>query len=86
MNWRPRKYNTPEIQELLSKVANHWKFSRAGFTLMEKREFVPFVILTTTDSMLERMEKVTGLYAGPLDRSPLTDIRCCGPGLSVKKY
>lgn len=57
------KYNTPEIQELLSKVANHWKFSRAGFTLMEKREFVPFVILTTTDSMLERMEKVTGLYA-----------------------
>ncbi len=57
-------YNTQEIQGILNKVSNHWKFSKAGFTLMDKQEFVPFVILTTTDSMLKRMESVTGLYAG----------------------
>ncbi|RMF18205.1 MAG: pilus assembly protein PilP [Gammaproteobacteria bacterium] len=57
------KYNTESIARTLQKVSDHWKFSRAGFELMDKQEFVPFVILSTTESMLKRMEKVTGEYA-----------------------
>ncbi|WP_369600517.1 type IV pili methyl-accepting chemotaxis transducer N-terminal domain-containing protein [Hahella sp. SMD15-11] len=61
--------NTPEIRAQLARVADHWKFSKAGFQLMESQAFVPFVIQSTTESMLKRMEAITGLYTGTSGQS-----------------
>lgn len=54
--------NTKEISKALAKVANKWEFSRSGFSQMDNERYVPFIIQVTTESMLKKMNKITGLY------------------------
>lgn len=54
--------NTMDIQRALEKVRAHWKFSIVGFNQLQTGRYVPHVIMVTTNSMLKRMDHVTGLY------------------------
>jgi len=55
------KQNTEEILKYLSKVDSQWEFSKKGFDLKSDR-LMPSIIYVTTNSMLKKMNTVTGLY------------------------
>ncbi len=55
------KQNTPEISSYLKKVDSQWEFSKKGFDLNSDR-LMPSIIYVTTNSMLKKMNTVTGLY------------------------
>lgn len=54
--------NNKEISEALAKVGSRWDFSRSGFEQMGNGRYVPYIIQVTTESMLKRMNTITGLY------------------------
>lgn len=56
------KLNTDEINTALDKVSAQWDFSRSGFEQIENSRYVPFIIQVTTESMLKKMNKITGMY------------------------
>lgn len=56
------KLNTEEINSALEKVNAQWEFSRSGFEQIENSRYVPFIIQVTTESMLKKMNKITGMY------------------------
>jgi len=56
--------NTKKINTSLTKVASKWEFSRSGFSQMDNERYVPFIIQVTTESMLKKMNAITGLYEG----------------------
>lgn len=56
------KLNSEEINKALVKVNSQWEFSRSGFEQMESGRYVPFIIQVTTESMLKKMNKITGMY------------------------
>lgn len=56
------KLNNEDIQKALAKVSAQWEFSRSGFEQMENGRYVPFIIQVTTESMLKKMNKITGMY------------------------
>ncbi len=55
------KQNTAEISTYLKKVDSQWEFSKKGFDLNSDR-LMPSIIYVTTNSMLKKMNTVTGLY------------------------
>ena len=55
--------NTPDIQKALKKVNAQWRFSRSGFALMDSDQYVPHVIHVTTESILKKMDRITGMYS-----------------------
>ena len=56
------KLNTQEINTALDKVNAQWEFSRSGFEQIDNSRYVPFIIQVTTESMLKKMNKITGMY------------------------
>ncbi len=56
--------NTTDISYALERVENQWKFSRSGFDMMADGHYVPFVIQITTESILKKMDRITGMYSG----------------------
>lgn len=56
------KNNTPEINTKLKKVQAQWEFSKAGFRQQHNGRYVPTVISVTTESILKKMNEITGLY------------------------
>ncbi len=58
---REEKQNTEEITNYLNKVDSQWEFSKKGFDLNSDR-LMPSIIYVTTNSMLKKMNTVTGLY------------------------
>ena len=56
------KLNTNEINSALDKVNAQWEFSRSGFEQIENSRYVPFIIQVTTESMLKKMNNITGMY------------------------
>lgn len=56
------KLNTQEINMALDKVNAQWEFSRSGFEQIDNSRYVPFIIQVTTESMLKKMNKITGMY------------------------
>ncbi|MFD2231232.1 type IV pili methyl-accepting chemotaxis transducer N-terminal domain-containing protein [Alkalimarinus sediminis] len=54
--------NTKKISDALAKVASKWEFSRSGFSQMDNERYVPFIIQMTTESMLKKMNDITGMY------------------------
>ena len=54
--------NTAQINRQLEQVTAQWRFARAGFSLAEDSRFVPTVIVTTSDSLLRKMEQLTMDY------------------------
>ena len=54
--------NTNEINNALMKVQSQWRFSSSGFALDDGGRYVPTIISVTTESILGKMDDITGLY------------------------
>lgn len=54
--------NSPEINALLSKAQAQWHFSRSGFRLSDKDRFVPTLISSTSETLLQQMQTLTQAY------------------------
>lgn len=54
--------NTSEITRQLNNVITQWEFSKSTFEVKSSK-MLPSVITVTTNSMLRKMEEITGLYA-----------------------
>jgi nitrate/nitrite-specific signal transduction histidine kinase len=82
------EYNTNSINRALKKVSNQWEYSKQGLSQMNRGNHVPHVISVTTESMLKRMNKITGMYSdlssqvqfGKADRNANSKINI--PGLA----
>ncbi|WP_415845639.1 type IV pili methyl-accepting chemotaxis transducer N-terminal domain-containing protein [Stutzerimonas zhaodongensis] len=59
---RKAPQNTDTVRRQLEQVTAQWRFARAGFNLAEDAQYVPTVIVTTSDSLLRKMEKLTEDY------------------------
>lgn len=57
------KQNTEEINDRLEHISNQWRFARVGFQLAHDSRYVPTVIVTTSDSLLQKLEALTADYA-----------------------
>jgi len=55
--------NHEELQSALKKVSNQWEYSKQGLSQINQGNYVPHVISVTTESMLKRMNKITGMYS-----------------------
>jgi len=53
--------NTPDITALLNKTKSQWEFAKKGFDL-DSGNLMPSVVYVTTNSILKKMNKATGLY------------------------
>ncbi|MCF7202911.1 type IV pili methyl-accepting chemotaxis transducer N-terminal domain-containing protein [Pseudomonas oligotrophica] len=60
---RGAKQNSATINQRLEQIGNQWRFARAGFQLAEQSRYVPTVIVTTSDSLLQKLEALTADYA-----------------------
>lgn len=56
------KNNDEPLADALTRVRNQWAFSQSGFELGDAGRFVPTVISVTTESILKKMDKITGQY------------------------
>ena len=54
--------NSAEINTALAGVAAQLNFSKAGFKRINTGQYTPHVISRTTESMLKRMNEITGMY------------------------
>lgn len=63
--------NTEELSVALSKVRNQWRFSQSGFRLSNDGRYVPTVITVTTDSILRKMNDITGQYASIMNTAQM---------------
>lgn len=61
--------NGAQIRDTLDKIASQWNFAKSGFPLGEKGQFVPTMIVVTTESMLSKNEQLTELYASRMQQS-----------------
>lgn len=59
---RQAPQNTPDINQRLDQVATQWRFARAGFNLASNSQYVPTVIVSTTETLLLNMDELTRLY------------------------
>lgn len=60
---RAANSNNTEINGVLEKIASQWSFAKSGFPLGDKGQYVPTMIVVTTESMLVKNELLTELYA-----------------------
>lgn len=61
------KLNTKQINEGLAKVNAQWDFSKMTFDVKKSR-LMPSVISVTTNSMLKKMNDITGMYSSVFDK------------------
>lgn len=61
--------NTKEITSSLERVRTQWNFSKKGFTDLEDGQYAPHIISVTSDSILKKMNHITGLYSELLSNS-----------------
>jgi len=54
--------NTAAINSQLNKINAQWEFSKAGFSQYKEGRYVPTLISVTTESMLKKMDELTGDY------------------------
>ena len=66
---RKAPQNTKPVTRQLEQVAAQWRFARAGFNLAEDSRYVPTVIVTTSDSLLRKMEQLTNEYQHLADKA-----------------
>jgi len=57
------RQNTEQINDRLVQISNQWRFARAGFQLADDSRYVPTVIVTTSESLLTKLEALTADYA-----------------------
>ncbi|MEM6319975.1 MAG: type IV pili methyl-accepting chemotaxis transducer N-terminal domain-containing protein [Bacteroidota bacterium] len=58
--------NTAEITKALARVGSQWEFSKMTFDV-KKGRLMPSVITVTANSMLKKMNSITGMYAAVVD-------------------
>ena len=63
--------NTEELAVALTRVSNQWSFSRSGFELSEAGRYVPTVISVTTESILKKMDAITGQYQTVMNKQQM---------------
>lgn len=68
------KLNTAEIKTNLKKVASQWDFSKMTFDV-KNANLMPSVIAVTTNSILKKMNTITGMYSQVADRSKVARSR-----------
>lgn len=71
--------NSDEIHYALTGVEAQLKFSKAGFDRIKSGQYATHVISRTTESMLKRMNEITGMYerlhdSGELNSSFMLDV------------
>lgn len=54
--------NSPRISTALGRVQTDWKLSRFAFGQYKTGRYSPFIIATTTESMLKAMDDITAQY------------------------
>lgn len=54
--------NTTEISNALEKVEKQWRFFQLT-KIMDKDKYLPSIVARTTESLLQDMNKITGMYA-----------------------
>ncbi|MBP8185005.1 MAG: type IV pili methyl-accepting chemotaxis transducer N-terminal domain-containing protein [Pseudomonas sp.] len=54
--------NNAATHALLDKAQAQWQFSRSGFQLSDKDRFVPTLISTTSETLLQQMQTLTQAY------------------------
>lgn len=59
--------NTADITKSLARVGSQWDFSKMTFDV-KKGRLMPSVITVTANSMLKKMNNITGMYAEVVDR------------------
>ncbi|MGE4477264.1 MAG: hypothetical protein AB7E18_18495, partial [Stutzerimonas sp.] len=57
------RQNTAVITQRLDQIDKQWRFARAGFQLADESRYVPTVIVTTSESLLQKLEALTADYA-----------------------
>lgn len=57
------RQNTAAITQRLDQIDKQWRFARAGFQLADESRYVPTVIVTTSESLLQKLEALTADYA-----------------------
>ena len=64
--------NNPAISARLDKAQAQWTFSQAGFRLSGDARYVPTLITTTSETLLQQMEGLTLAYTQLLGSPPAT--------------
>ncbi|MCU7937416.1 MAG: type IV pili methyl-accepting chemotaxis transducer N-terminal domain-containing protein [Candidatus Thiodiazotropha sp. (ex Dulcina madagascariensis)] len=54
--------NTTEISEALQKVDKQWRFFQLT-KIMDEDQYLPYIVARTTESLLQDMNRITGMYA-----------------------
>ena len=54
--------NTPEINEVLETVGKQWRFFQLT-KIMDADQYLPSIVARTTESLLQDMNRITGMYA-----------------------
>ena len=65
--------NSADIQKKLNKVRAQWQFSKAGFKGEKEGRYVPIVISVTTESILRKMNELTGDYEKLMETQQLAN-------------
>ncbi len=65
--------NSADIQKKLNKVRAQWQFSKAGFKGEKEGRYVPTVISVTTESILRKMNELTGDYETLMETQQLAN-------------
>ena len=65
---RAAPQNSARIVQALDQVEAQWRFARAGFRLAEDRRYVPTVVVTTSESLLWKMDALTTDYQRLLEQ------------------
>jgi hypothetical protein len=55
--------NDAESRALLEKIDLHWRYSQSGFSLSADGRYLPTVISSSCDSLLQLMDQLTMMYA-----------------------
>jgi nitrate/nitrite-specific signal transduction histidine kinase len=67
---RQAPQNSAQISQALDQAEAQWRFARAGFRLAEDARYVPTVVVTTSESLLWKMDALTGEYQRLLETQP----------------
>lgn len=65
---REAPQNSAQIVQALDQVEAQWRFARAGFRLAEDQRYVPTLVVTTSESLLWKMDALTGDYQRLLEQ------------------
>lgn len=66
--------NTPSISSNLKKVASQWDFSKITFDIKNSK-LMPSLIVVTTNSILKKMDYITGLYTSVMNSQKVASAR-----------